>query len=515
MFRLFYEINGKLWWRSLRSVEIGAVFFYSLFLLLIFGQFLGVAMTLLFAPDMDAVREAYPWYTEEVQLMFHLVFVNLIWFAQLFYTKISRLRLNDNRKLLALGMPIGKLTSYLNLAGFFHPVNLMFNLFWIIYLGLMTSSMSHLILVALLIIVNYGLINSFKWRFKRVTSKYSGWSTGALGLIFMVIVLLATQINLAPFMLQPETLAPYMNQWLIFSPGMIFYSVASGAMSQLMIIVASAFLALICLLLLVDLNAHTQMALLTPAASSEAQNNRKKSGIETFFKWLGHQGGKYFYTVWNHPYSKTQIILTYVFVIPYIAFVAGGGAGGGFLVSVLLTLIPVIFLMVLLANMFGFENRELLLSLQAPVSRDFLIIERFKAAVKITMIGLLTVYLIIPFLYDTLMTMVQVMMGVLFICMIFVHYVLNSSMSNYKKIESVSLMSVSNPVVPASVNFTGMVMVLILGALTFPVLEGVQMYHILALAAANVILAVLFIKKLDRISNTFNQKVIPHLWNEL
>ncbi len=514
MLKLFIEINGKLWWRSLRSVEIGAVIFYSLFLLLIFGQFLGVALTLLFAPDLEAVKEAYPWYTEEVQLMFHLLFVNLIWFAQLFYTKISRLRLNDNRKLLALGMPIRKLTVYLNLAGFFHPVNLMFNLFWIFYLGLMTSSFSHLTLVILLIIVNYGLINSFKWRFKRMTSKYSRWSTGALGLAFMMIVILGTQINLAPFMLEPETLAPYVNQWLIYSPGMIFYSVASGALSQIMIVVASLFLILITCMLLLDLNAHTQTALRTPL-SSTAVHQQKNGGIGKFFKWLGHQGGKYFYSVWNHPYSKTQIILTYIFVIPYIAFVATGSMGGGFLVSVLLTLIPVIFLMVLMANMFGFENRELLLSLQAPVSRSSLIIERFKAAFKITMIGVLTVFLMVPFLYDSLLTMVQVMMGVLFICLIFIHYVLNSSMSNYKKIESVSLMSVSNPVVPASVNFTGMVMVLILGVFTFPVLNDYQALHIIALSSANVVLVMLFMKKLDNVSKTFNQKVIPHLWNEL
>ncbi|MDX1592063.1 MAG: hypothetical protein R3283_08870, partial [Balneolaceae bacterium] len=109
MLREFARLNTILWWRSLQSVEVAAILFYSLFLLLILGQFIGVAITLIIAPDITAVRETYPWYTQEVNLMFNLIFINLLWLNQVFFTKISRLRLTDNRKLLGLGMPLKRL----------------------------------------------------------------------------------------------------------------------------------------------------------------------------------------------------------------------------------------------------------------------------------------------------------------------------------------------------------------------------------------------------------------------
>lgn len=513
MIRLFFKLNGKLWWRSLRSVEIGAIIFYSLFLLIIFGQFVGMAFTLLFAPDLAAVQEAYPWFTEEVQFMFHLFFINLVWFTQLFYTKISRLRLNDNRKLLSLGMPLNKLINYLNLAGFLHPVNLLFNLFWLIYLGMMATTVAQAILVSVLIVINYGFINAIKWRFKTFTSENSKWMNGLVGLVIMILILFGTQLDATVFLSQPDLQAPLVNEWLAFTPGMIFYSSAVWLPEQTVFLVIFGMLIIAGFVLQYDLYQQTRKALLTPLASNSSADY--SNGVALFIRWLGQQGGKFFYTVWKHPFSKTQILLTYIFVIPYIIFVSDGANNGNFMTSVLLSLIPVIFLMVMLANMFGFENRELLLTLQAPVKRDTVIIERFMASFKITLVGLTSVLLFIPFLYQSAATMLQVSLGVVFISLVFSHYVFGSSMNNYKKIEDVSLMSVSNPVVPASVNFTGMFIVLLLGVLTFPVFEQVQWLHITIILIGNVLLIYLFIRKLDNVSGSFNKQVIPHLWNEL
>ncbi|PKD43198.1 hypothetical protein [Rhodohalobacter barkolensis] len=513
MVKLFFELNGKLWWRSLRSVEVSAIILYSLFLLLIFGQFVGVAFTLVFVSDHATVQQEYPWFTRDVQFLVHLVFINLVWFSQLFYTKISRLRLNDNRKLLALGMPLQKLINYMNIAGFLHPVNLMFNIFWFVYLGLMATTVYQAVMVSVLIVLNYGLINAIKWRFKTFTSENSKWLNGLLGLIVMILILFATQIDLTNFVAYPEFFAPKINEWLVYSPGMIFYSAAAWIPGELVFLVVFITVMICGFVLQKDLYLQTRKALLTPLASDSSEDH--SNGIRFFIKWLGRQGGKFFYSVWKHPFSKTQILLTYFFVIPYIVFVSTGTENGGFMTSVLLSLIPVIFLMVMMANMFGFENRELLLTLQAPIKREKIIIERFFTAFKITLVGLISVLVFIPFLYQSPLTMVQVFMGVLFITMVFSHYVFKSSMNNYKKIEDVSLMSVSNPVVPASVNFSGMFIVLLLGVVTFPVYENVQWYHIAALGVGNVILLIMYIKKLKGVSISFNKKVIPHLWNEL
>lgn len=513
MTKLFLELNGKLWWRSLRTVEVGAILFYSLFLLLVFGQFVGVGFTLIFATDHSAVQEQFPWFTEEVQFMTHLLFINLVWFAQLFYTKISRLRLNDNRKLLAMGMPLHRLINFMNIAGFLHPVNLLFNLFWFIYLGLMATTVVQAGMVSILIVLNYGLVNAIKWRFKKFTAGNSNRVNGLYGLIIMVLVIFLVQVDLQGYFSQPDIIAPVINDWLIYTPGMVIYSSATWTPGQLNVLVIFITVLICGFLLQRDLYLQTEKALLTPVASES--DEKEKSGVGFFMKWLGQQGGKYFYSVWKHPFSKTQILLTYFFVVPYIVFVSTGTENGGFMTSILLSLIPVIFLMVLMANMFGFENRELLLTLQAPIKRDQIIKERLKTSFIVTVIGLLSVLIFIPFLYYSALTMLQVFTGVIFITLVFAHYVFQSSITNYKKIEDVSLMSVSNPVVPASVNFTGMFIVLILGMVTFPVLEDIQWFHIAAILAGNVILLILYIKKLKRVSDSFNKKVIPQLWNEL
>jgi hypothetical protein len=514
MFKLFVTLNVRLWWRSLRGIEIGAILFYSIFLLLILGQFIGIAITLLFATDLEVVQGAYPWLTADVQLMFNLIFINLFWFTQLFFTKISRLRINDNRKLLALGMPAGKLVNFLNLAGFFHPVNLLFNVIWFFYLGLLTETYQQFFAVVLLIFANYGLINSFKWRFKLFTEENLKWVNGMLGISVVMLILFSSAMDIRTYFGQPELVAINVNQWLIFTPGSFFYWMSHDVISNLAIWVSIVVFSGLILLLNKDLCEHTKHALLKPLASAKSASGDSNQ-ISFFMKWLGHQGGKYFYSVWNHPYSKTQFLLTYVLVIPYIILMNDGTPVGNYMIAVFLALMPVLFLMVMLTNMFGFENRELLLSLQAPVNYNTIIRERFVSALKISQVALLTVLIAVPFFFDTIITMIQILCGVIFITIVFLHYVLHSCIDNYKKIEDVSLMSVSNPIVPASVTFTSMFIVMVLGVFTFIILEQNQWVHILLLVVANIFMGIWFIKKFKTISKPFKSKVIPQLWNEL
>lgn len=513
MLKMFIRLNAILWWRSLQNVEVAAIAFYSLFLLIILGQFIVVAITLIVAPDISAVRETYPWYTEDVNLAFNLFFINLLWLNQVFFTKISRLRLTDNRKLLALGMPLKRLTGYLNLAGFFHPVNLLFNVIWVIYLAMLSQSNLQFITIILLLLVNYGLINSFKWRFKLFTADNLKWVNGLLGIAVIVLVILSTSVNLPDYAVDVPAIAEALNSWLRFTPGMVFHSVASSLSSVPVLSILITIFGLLIFFLIRDMSEHTRQALLQPINANIRAG--KPGEVNTFIKRLGLQGGKFFYTIWNHSYSKTQFLLTYVLIVPYILIAGDGTTANQFLVSVFLTFIPVVFLMVMLANPFGFENRELLLTLQAPVEHRSIILERFITAFKITGIAFLTVLILLPFIFEDILTMLQVLLGVTGITMVFLHMILKSSMSNYKKIEEVSLMSVSNPVVPASITFSAMFMVLLLGTLTFFVLEGRQWLHIALLAAGSAVLAVWFMRKLSTISESFKKIVIPKLWNEL
>ncbi len=508
MFKLFSTLNAKLWWRSLQGVEIAAMIFYSVFIMLIVGQFLGVILLLLFA-DVTMAQQIYPWITPDIQLFANFVFVNGLWLTQIFFTKINRLRINENRKLLAFGMPVGKLTNYLNFAGFFHPINFLFQFFWLLYLINMSQSPLQMLVVVLFVLANYGVINSLKWRFRLFSSERFSQVGAVILTLVLFFILLSIYVDYTPYFVSPESAADALLGWLYYSPGYVFYYIGSELTGLAEQLISISVLMVLIFYINKDLAANTKAALLTPPQSSSTV--QKKSQLAGFIRWLGHEGGKYFYAVWNHKYSKIQLLITYVFVIPYIIILGDGT----YIIGVFLTLIPVIFLMVMLTNMFGFENRELLLSLQFPVKTEYLVKQRITAALLICLIGSSIVLIMVPVFIVSLPVMIQVHLGIILISLVFMHYILKSSINNYKKIEEVSVMSVSNPVLPASITFTSVFIVTILGIFTFIVFENYIWYHIAALVVANILLLFTLMKKLKSISVPFKKKVIPRLWNEL
>lgn len=509
MLKLFSLLNLRLWWRSLQGVEIAAIIFYSLFIMLATAQFFGVILVLLFTSDIEQFQSVYPWLTEEVHLFANLLFVNAFWFTQVFFTKISRLRINENRKLLSFGMPVRKLSNYLNMAGFMHPLNLIFQIFWVIYLSFQANSTIQYVAIALLLFVNYGLITSVKWRFRTFAEDRFKFVSGITLVLVIFMLLLASAADYKPYISSPQTAAQFLIDWLYYSPGYIFYYIGtslSGTAEQGVVI---AILIVLTLLLNRDIFLKTKNALLSPPkSSSKSQANNQ---LSRYMKWLGKEGGKYFYTVWNHKYSKIQLLITYVFVVPYVILLGDSI----YIIGVLLTLIPIIYLMVMLTNMFGFENRELLLSLQMPVKRKTIVTQRIMAALLVSLAGSSIVFIMVPIFIESLPEMIQVHLGILMICLVFLHYIMTSCIENYKKIEEVSVMSISNPVLPISMSFTAMFIVMILGLFTFFVFEEYIWIHIAALTGVNIVLVITLIRKINSMPEPFQTKVIPQLWNEL
>jgi hypothetical protein len=509
MLKLFSTLNLKLWWRSLQGVEVAAILFYSIFIMIATGQFFGVILVLLFTSDIEKFQSIYPWLTEEVHLFANLLFVNAFWFTQVFFTKISRLRINENRKLLSFGMPVKKLTHYLNLAGFIHPLNLIFQIFWLIYLGFMAQSTIQYLIVFLLILVNYGLITSIKWRFRMFAADRFKYVSGTTIILVISALILASTVNYQPYVSSPQAAASYLTEWLYFLPGYIFYYIGSSLTS--LVEQSAVFVILLVLVVLInrDIYLKTKASLLSPPKSTSSVEYNSR--LSKFMKWLGKEGGKYFYTVWNHRYSKIQLLITYIFVVPYVVLLGNTT----YIIGVLLTLIPIIYLMVMLTNMFGFENRELLLSLQMPVKRKTIVTQRIIAAILVSLAGSSIVFIMVPIFVESVPVMIQVHLGILTICLVFLHYIMTSCIENYKKIEEVSVMSVSNPVLPISMSFSAMFIVMILGLFTFFVFEEYIWFHIVALIALDLILGITLIRKINSMPEPFQTKVIPQLWNEL
>lgn len=512
MFKQFAILNGTLWWRNLRKVELAAIIFYSLFLLVVIGQFMVIVLSLLFASDSAAVRQVYPWLNDDVLLAIHLVFANALWLAQIFFTKLSRLRMQDNRKLLSMGMPVRRLSNYLNLAGFLHPLNMLFHFFWMVYLGFMVSSGIHLLAVLMFVIANYGLIYSFKWRFKIFTSERLKWLNGILGLILVLLIAVAPYHEFPQITADPQATADWVVSWLQYSPGALFYFLANNIVSMQALAAAILFLSVLIILIHKDLYQNTRNALLKPLSNGSTGESSKS--LAKFIKRFGNEGGKFLYYVWHHPYSRTQLLLILI-IIPYLLYAGDFLMIGTFMTSVLLMLIPMTFMLITMTNMFGFENRELLLSLQAPVQPDYVFKQRIYSSLKAILLGILLVSLFIPFLYDTWPTMIQVVLGMFIISLLFMHYLIKSPVVNYKKIEEVSLMSVSNPVVPASISFISMGLVFIAGLFVFIVAGPYQWIHIIILVICNIVLVISLAKRVNRLTNTLHSTLINQLWNEL
>lgn len=513
MFNLFITLNVRLWWRSLKGVEIAGILFYSLFLLLVFSQFISLAFTLLFVPDLEMVKETYPWFDEDVQLSFHLLLINSTWIFQFFFTKVSRLRLNENRKLLALGMPRQKLARYSMLAGFLHPLNILFHAFWLIYLGLMTTTTLQLLVVILFVIANYSFISYAKWHIKLFNTKGGKVMNTMLVLGLFLLVIFIPSVDPEAVLQNPGTFFAGLLEWLEYTPGYLVYLFANLT-STLQIILAISGLTILSFYLTHQLISRTSRALLSPPASSGAGAS-PYSSLPVFKKWLGPEGGKYMYSAWNHSYTKTQLSLAFFIPAFYIFLMADETAAGEFTAALFLTFLPATFLLLLVNNLFGFENRELLLSLQGPSKISDIVKKRFISAAKVTGLSFVVAVLFIPFLFDTLAHMLQITLAIAFILQVMFILLMKNSLSNYKKIEEVGVMSLSNSVLPASVTFMYMFLMLVLGLLSFIVIEQFQWVHITILLLINFGLALFITKKLNQLEQPFKMKIIPRLWNEL
>lgn len=514
-FRLFLTLNAKIWWRSVSTLEVVAIVLYTAFVLLVFAQFAATAVAILFTPDAAQLREVYEWYTEEVGLLVQLIFVNAVWFSQLFFTRASRMQFSENRKLIALGFSMKKVVRFLNLAGILHPMNFFFHLIWMIYLLPMAKDIFGVLTVLMVIAVNYGLITMVKARFKTGSDKQQLLN---MGLFFFIIfwLIFGPQFLAGTDFSLSHALVDTLNSWLIWTPAYLMVVIAEGA--ALTGITGGTAILIAGLLALTwrQMSVDTRRALQQPMESSGKRTGKSRL-LGFLTSCFGNESGKYLYTVWSHIYCRTQILFIYFFVSIYMVLIMGSDTGlvSPTLIFFFLVTIPVTFFMVMLSNAFGFENRELLLSLQFPKDRVKLLTTRIVAALTITAVGSFFIFILIPFLVPGWLTGLQMLMGILLICLAFLYFISWSSFANYKKIEQVSLMSLSNPVVPSSVSFTSFFVVMFAGLISFPVFESFQHFHVAALVGLNLILMRQLYNRYRSLRFMITKKLIPKLWNEL
>ena len=516
LLRMFTDFNLKTWWRSLQGSQFAMILFFGAMMLLIFYQFIQFGVILLRSESMEMIRQLYPWFDKNAYLFVHLMLINTVLTFQFLFTKISRLQITENRKLLALGFPLLYMKRYINLAGFLHPMNLAFHLFWFFYLGSLAGGLVEYLMMLAFIPFIYSLYMTIKWRFRQLFERISGWLSAAGYLFFFILyfVFILRVDRYARLTDEPEVLFAGLMEWTVYSPGALYFLFEGSAVAffikiiLLVIIVAAAWM------FSLELNRQTLFSLKSPMAADKP--GKERSWFPVFRKLFGRTGGKNQFYIWSHPYAKAQLFTSLLFPGIFLFLAATIDLEGmGFLVAFFLTMIPVMIMALMMTNIYGFENRELLLSIQFPVRIEDLLFEKIKAAFKVVILFLLVSVLLIPVYYSGALNQLQIAIGIIFIFLFYFNYMLGSAFKNYAKIEKVSLYSLSNPIIPQSTNFFIFITILLFGALIFPVIEAVQQIHILLITAAAGFMGYKVLKRLKILEYNFRQNLIPKLWNEL
>ena len=106
--------------------------------------------------------------------------------------------IEENRKLLAFAYPSRSLAWHLNLMSLYHPVNLIYNFTWFVFLGLQIHSGLNIPVLVCAVILSYGLIYSVKQRFLKLMERRFRLIVGSGLFIFFGVILTVAAITRDP-----------------------------------------------------------------------------------------------------------------------------------------------------------------------------------------------------------------------------------------------------------------------------------------------------------------------------
>lgn len=512
--RLLY-LNWKLFLARLSRLQAALLIGYTLFLVGMFINILGTAVVVIFLDSTTTQLEMdMPWLTPEMHHLILLTFANVFWMIHFSFTSTRLINVEENRKLLAFGYPAKSLAWHLNLMSLYHPVNMIYNLTWLVFLGLQIQSNMNIPVLVSAVLLNYGIIYSVKQRFLKLMERRFRLIVGSGLFIFFGVIFLVAIITrdpekiLGPLAIQLSQVMELLY-WL---PGGLLYQTATNTFTPA--VTVAVLVGTICAtwLMFMDHYRHTRAELLNP--SFESVNNQVSNMWGVLKRWLGPHAGKYLYYVAIHPYNKLQLIAILIIPIVYIPILLfmDFGAYSQILILTMFAAIPVALLTMGMANMFGYEHRELLLHLQFPVSFKHQLQERF--------LGILTIPLFIFFLITNfellylseLGTIFGIYIANTFFFLCFMLFFLWSSFYQYQTAQY-STFSYRHPIVPQKVMFSISLMIFILGyAIFVPVAEW-QFYRLWFMAGLIGIICIYLWTNIKLLENTFRKKIRIKLWN--
>lgn len=512
--KLLY-LNWKLFLARLSNFQTVLLIAYSLFLLVMFANILGSALLVIFLESSTRLQIELPWLTPEIHKLILLTFATIFWIMHFSFTSTRLLNVDENRKLLAFSYPAGKLAWHLNLMALYHPLNIIYNITWLVFLSLQINSMWNVPVVVAAVLLNYGIIYSIKHRFLRMVEKRF-----KIIVFSFLFVLLGVVSTLAIISRQTQSLlndiAIQLTQIinvLLWLPGGVLYQSATYQHDALLTGTLFFFLVLLSFLIFRDHYHKTLQGLQNPAGRTI---QKEFSRLWAFLRrWLGPNAGKYYYYVMTHPYNKLQLLaitLIPAIYIPILLLVDFGDIST-ILIATMLAAIPVALLAMGMANMFGYEHREMLLHLQLPVPFEQQLKERFLGIITVPLFIFYGITIFELLKLPQLGTVASIYIANTFFFLCFMLVFLWSSFYQYQK-ASYSTFSFKHPIIPQKVTFTISSAIFILGYSIFVPLGEWHVYRLFVMGGLILAIGIYIWSNFELLAKGFRNRILKQLWND-
>lgn len=510
--KLIY-LNWSVFLNRLTSFQTFLVMGYIIFLLILFSNLIGSALVIVLFDHNPMVTDQLPWLTADIHQLIILIFANVLWILHFSFTSTRLLNMEENRKLLAYGYPVKKLTWYLNLMGFFHPLNVIYNFTWLVFLLMQIQNLMYIPVVITVVLLNYAIIYSIKHRFLKIVEKrFKIIVFSALFLIFgtiQAIAIISRQFEQIITHYLPSV--EIINSYLFYTPGGLLQYTATGIYNLPTASAIYAFSALLIFLIFRDHFFKTREGLQQPVRERKIFKRNKRWYY--LKKWLGLNAGKFYHYVLSHSYNRLQLLTIALIPAVYIPLLLqlGNSYYSALLIPTMLAAIPVALLAMGMANMFGYENKEFLLHKQFPVSFEKQLKERF--------LGIIVVPLLIFYLITTaeiiylpqLGSVVEIYVGNTFFFVCFTLVFLWASFYYYKKV-NYSSFSFKHPIISQKVTFMMMFLIFGLGYAVFAPLGEYQVYRLWVMGGLIIAIGIYLWRDMDLLVRAFDKHILHKVW---
>lgn len=515
MLRKLILLNWSSFLSRLTRFQAVLVVGYIIFLLFLFSNLLGSALVVVLFDQQPEMVKQIPWLTPKIHTLILFVFANIFWLLHFSFTSTRLLNMNENRKLLAYGYPVNKLALHLNLIGFFHPLNIIYNFTWTAFLLIQVQHVMYVPVVVAVVLLNYAVIYSFKHRFLRIIEKRF-----KLIVFSVVFIIFGTLQAVALVARNPRVVVEHYLpgiestiNFLSYLPGGLLLQSAIKDYNLPTAAAIYAFCALLVFLIFRDHFNKTREGLQNPV---QIKTQRNKNRLWPFLnRWLGGNAGKFYYYIFSHPYNRLFILSVALIPVIYIPLLLQLKQNffAAILIPTMLAAIPVALLAMGMANMYGYEHKEFLLHKQFPVSLEKQLKERF--------LGIITVPLFIFYLITIaeinylpqLGEVLDIYIANTFFFLCFMLVFLWTSFYYYKKV-NYSSFSFKHPIIPQKVMFLMTFLMFGLGYAIFAPMGDLQIYRVWVMVGLIAAIGIYLWLNMNVLVNSFNRRILPVIWEE-